>query len=309
VSSGTFSSIESRDINIDDRRTSAKEFKEGLGELLRNPEFGCVGQNLKINSVQVGIRDEARHTTRMLGKIKIIVYEDEQELIADAANELFNLLRVKPNAVLGLATGGTFEPFYAYVTSHYRDNGVSFREATAFNLDEYVGIPESDEQSYYHYMWANLYSKIDMKRKNVFIPNGNARNLEEEKRNYERMIKERGGIDLQYLGIGRNGHIGFNEPYTPFSSKTHVVGLTESTLEANSKYFVGRNMPTRAITVGIGTIIDARRIILIATGDSKRSIIDRVLKSGETEEIPATALMHHRDTTIMLDSKAGASLL
>jgi glucosamine-6-phosphate deaminase len=243
----------------------------------------------------------------MFGKAKVLLYEDADELVADAAEELFGMLIKKPKAVLALPTGATYEPFYAYVAANYERRRASFREATAFNIDEYVGIPADDPQSYSGYMRRNLYSKIDMQKSNAFLPDGNAKDLGAEAAAYEKRIEGRGGIDLEYLGIGVNGHIGFNEPGTPFGSRTRAVELTESTKDANSKYFKGGRTPSKALTLGIGTMMEARKVILIATGESKQEIIGKMLLYGKTENIPASALADHENATIMIDSRAAPS--
>jgi glucosamine-6-phosphate deaminase len=244
-----------------------------------------------------------RRTIRF-GKAEVALYDSTEELMADAAEELFRTLIEKPKAVLALPTGATFEPFYAYVASNYKERGVSFKDAVAFNIDEYVGLPAGDPESYHTYMRKNLYDKVDMRMENALLPDGNARDLDEETRRYENAIMSQGGIDLEYLGIGVNGHIGFNEPGTPFSSRTHVVELAASTQKANSMYFLGRHTPKRAITLGIGTLMEARRVILMATGERKRDIIGRMLKSGKTERIPASALADNGNAKILIDSGA-----
>jgi len=303
MSTGTSRLLDFQDTSSINTKINARHADSETVTFLRDKEADAYGARRRVFS--------------SMGNINVIVYADKKELIVDATNELFKLLLAKPNAVLGFATGGTFEPVYDCVTANYANAGVSFGLATGFNLDEYVRLPEVDEQSYHYYMWHRLYSKIDMLKENIFIPNGNARNLDEEIRNYDKLIAACGWIDLQYLGIGVDGHIGFGEQGTPINSRTFVIDLAESTLKANSRYFVGRTMPTRAITMGIGTILEAKKILMLAMGPTKRPIIDKMKELANADEsvealtlkIPALALMRHKNATVMLDSDAGASFL
>ncbi|RLI23840.1 glucosamine-6-phosphate deaminase, partial [Candidatus Bathyarchaeota archaeon] len=191
----------------------------------------------------------------------------------------------------------------------HREEGLSFSRVTTFNLDEYVGLPPDHPQSYHYYMFHNLFDHVDVRRENVHIPDGMAENLDEECRRYEEAIKEAGGIDLQLLGIGRNGHIGFNEPGSPFDSRTRVVKLSEQTRKDNARFFNSIDeVPTHAITMGIGTIMEARRIILIASGEAKAEAIAKAVKGPKTVDVPASALQDHPDCLFIIDKEA-ASLL
>jgi glucosamine-6-phosphate deaminase len=238
-----------------------------------------------------------------------IVFDKRNDLLESAAKYLFKLLKSKRNPVIGLATGNTFEPFYHYISSNYKKFGCSFKNATTFNLDEYVGLSETDMNSYHYYMNAHLFSKIDINPSNTFLPDGSSKDLKTEVLSYEKLICENNGIDLQFLGIGTNGHIGFNEPGTNPASITHVVDLSESTITTNSKYFKNKNMPRRAITMGISTILSSKQIVLIATGNSKRNIINKLISGKITQEVPASFLIDHKNTTIMLDKSAGKDLI
>lgn len=240
------------------------------------------------------------------GGLTVEVYRDSRELINAAAGSLFSQLRSKKESVIGLATGSTFLPFYAKVVADYRKEGVSFMDAVTFNLDEYYPIANEDSNSYHSYMTANFFSRIDIKKANVHVPDGSAANPELEVREYEEAILRAGGIDLQFLGIGRNGHIGFNEPGTSFESRTHVTNLTDSTLAANRPLFSdsGSQMPVKAITMGIATILSARRLVLIATGETKSDALHSALKGPVTEEVPASVLRKHGNATFMVDEDA-----
>ena len=246
---------------------------------------------------------------RSIDGIRVKVFDDQKNLMQNAAEPLFSLLRDNPDANIGLATGSTFEGFYAHVAANFEKEGCSFKKAKTVNLDEYVGLEWTDPQSYHKYMLDNFVSKVDIRKENAFIPNGNARDLDAEAVAYDKHIQEIGGIDLQYLGVGVNGHIGFNEPGTPFTSRTHVVQLTPSTQEANSRFFVARDVPVRAITMGIGTILEARKVVVLATGFSKAPIVKRMFEEGVIGDIPITALKGHADATLMLDKEAAAILI
>ena len=246
-----------------------------------------------------------------LDGVKIEVFDTVPELIARAAGRLFDVLRTDPEAVIGLATGNTFIPFYDFVAANYRRAGISFEQTVVFNLDEYLGIPQDSEGSYHTYMDRNFFSKIDIRRENVHIPDSNPADPEAEAENYERLIARAGGIDMQFLGLGRNGHIGFNEPGTSFDSRTHVTELSASTMVANAAVFGNeKNMPRRAITMGVKTILDARRITLLACGEEKSSAISETFTGGRmTEDVPSTALKLHRNATVLLDRQAAKSIL
>ncbi len=243
--------------------------------------------------------------------LKIEVFDTVPELVARAAGRLFDVLRTDPEAVIGLATGNTFIPFYDFVATGYRRAGISFEQSVTFNLDEYLGIPRESEGSYHTYMDRNFFSKTDIVSENAHIPDSNPADPEGEAENYERLITRSGGIDVQFLGIGRNGHIGFNEPGTSFDSRTHVTDLSASTIESNAPLFgKGKIVPHRAITMGIRTILDSRKIFLIACGEEKSSAIASTFTEGRmTESVPSTALKLHRNVTVLLDKPAAKSLL
>lgn len=246
-----------------------------------------------------------------LDGVKIEVFDSVPELIARAAGRLFDLLRTDPEAVIGLATGNTFIPFYKFVADNYRKAGVSFSETVTFNLDEYLGIRSESGGSYHTYMDRNLFSKVDIRRENVHMPDSNPQDPEAEAEKYERLISRSGGIDIQFLGLGRNGHIGFNEPGTSFDSVSHVTALSEATISANAPVFgEGGDMPRSAITMGIKTILNSRRLLLLAYGDEKSSAIHETFSAGRiAESVPSTALKLHRNATMLLDTRAAKAVI
>lgn len=229
--------------------------------------------------------------------VKATSYEEMSQIAADIFKKQ---LQDNKQSVLGLATGGTPEGFYAEMIAAYKAGEISFKEAKSFNLDEYVGIEPSNKASYHYYMDEQLFNHVDMKRENIHVPTGNPAQLEQSTVKYDEMINAAGGVDIQLLGIGVNGHIGFNEPGTSFDSFTNVVELTESTREANKIYFdTIEDVPTHAITMGIQTILNAKKVVILISGASKQEAFNR-LKSGEmTEDFPASALHKHKDVTVI----------
>ena len=229
--------------------------------------------------------------------IEAASYEEMSKMAADIFKEK---LKRNPAAVLGLATGGTAEGFYKELVAAYKTGEISFEQAQSFNLDEYVSIKPENKSSYHYYMDQLLFNHVDMKRENIHLPKGDATDLQKAVSDYEALIKAVGGIDIQLLGIGVNGHIGFNEPGTPFTLETNVIELAPSTREANKIYFSSIDeVPTHAITMGIQTIMKAKKVVLLLSGESKQEALDR-LRSGEiTEDFPASALHYHPDVTVI----------
>lgn len=243
------------------------------------------------------------------GNIRVEIHGSVEDIVSAAASRLFDQLRGKGNSVIGLATGSTFIPFYSYIAAHFHAEGISFGKAVTFNLDEYFPISHSNRDSYHSYMEEHLFSLIDVDAANTHIPDGSTSDPEGEAKRYDEMIRRAGGIDLQFLGLGRNGHIGFNEPGTPFRSRTHLTALTQSTIDANSPLFSGgADVPHSALTMGIGTIMEARRIVLLAFGAQKAEAVRDALRLEVSENVPASALRRHPDAVFMLD-EAAASLL
>lgn len=237
-----------------------------------------------------------------------IIITTREEAAKKAAEQYALLLNQKPSAVLGFATGSTPLALYAELVRACRRKELSFQHATSFNLDEYVGLDENNPQSYRSFMNRNLFSKIDIPLENTHVPSGKTATAEQANA-YEDAIRAAGGIDLQLLGIGHNGHIGFNEPGTPFGSTTHIVRLSESTRSANARFFASiGEVPTQAVSMGIQTVMNARAILLFAQGASKANILKEAVKGPVTEAVPASVLQLHPNITLYLDPEAAKLL-
>jgi glucosamine-6-phosphate deaminase len=235
---------------------------------------------------------------------------DSAEAAASAlADYVCRCLKQKPSLVLGLATGTTMVPFYERLIDHYRTGAISFSHVTTFNLDEYVGLPLNDPRSYRQTMNTLFFNHVDIGLVRTHVPDGTAHDLADESRRYEEAIRRAGGIDLQILGVGRNGHIGFNEPGSEFSSRTRVVTLQRSTLAANSSFFGGRLPPQQAVTMGIGTILEAREIAVLATGAAKRDAVRTALVASVSTSCPASALRAHKRLGWWLDRDSGEAVM
>jgi glucosamine-6-phosphate deaminase len=231
--------------------------------------------------------------------MKSQTFDSPEALSARAAELLFDAIQADPRVVLGLPTGRTPIGMYDRVVQECSREYRCFRDVVTFNLDEYRGVPPDHPGSYFTYMKRHLFDHVDLDPRHAHIPNGIAPDAEAECRRYEAELRRTGGLALTFLGLGRNGHIGFNEPGTPFDSRTRVVELTQSTRRANADLFPEGNVPTHAITMGIGTILESRAIVLLAAGAGKEEAITR-LRSGEvTEEFPASALHTHGDVTVL----------
>jgi len=241
--------------------------------------------------------------------MRIYIEETHEAVGKKAALILASQLVLKPNSVLGLATGQTPMGMYRELIKMYQNNEIDFSEATTFNLDEYCGLTKDDVNSYYSYMMTKLFNHVNMAINRINIPDGRAENIEKECRDYELKIKNAGGIDIQILGIGSNGHIGFNEPDTCLNVTTHLVKLKEKTLEDNSKYFKSINdMPKEAISVGMATIMKANKILLLASGENKAEAIESMTSGSITTQLPASLLQMHHDVILVVDRAAGSKL-
>ncbi len=241
--------------------------------------------------------------------LKVMVMENSEQVSDFAATQVLRNVNSNPKAVLGLPTGSTPLGMYKTLVDMHKQGLISFRDVTTFNLDEYVGLNPQDTNSYHYYMYENFFRHVDISEMNIHIPDGNAPDLEGECQCYERTIEDKGGIDLMLLGLGVNGHIGFNEPGPSFSSVTHKVDLDKSTIEANARFFRSvSEVPTSALTMGIGSIMRSRRIILLATGDTKRFAVRNSIECPVTPQVPASILRLHPNATFVLDKDA-ASLL
>ena len=229
---------------------------------------------------------------------------DYDALSRRAASILLEAIRSDPHAVLGLPTGRTPIGMYDRVVHECSKQYHCFREVTTFNLDEYVGIPREHPGSYFTFMKQHLFDHVDLDPARTHIPDSMARDPKDECARYERTIVAAGGLGLTFLGLGSNGHIAFNEPGTPFDSRTRVVELTPSTRKANAPLFARDRVPTRAITMGIGTILDSRQIVLLAGGKDKHKAIARLQSGEQTIDFPASALWKHADVKVLVDTTA-----
>ncbi len=237
--------------------------------------------------------------------MEIIVCENYEEMSKKAANICAALIKIKPNTILGLPTGSTPLGMYDELAKMNTRGEINFSDVITFNLDEYYPIKRSNDQSYYYFMNKNLFSKINIKPENTNIPDGETDNPEEECLNYEEKIQASGGIDIQVLGIGRNGHIGFNEPDINLKTYTHITDLTENTLQANARFFKDiSEVPTSAITMGIATILKSKKIILLASGKEKHKALVELMNSDINTGNPATMLKLHPDVTLLCDKEA-----
>lgn len=243
--------------------------------------------------------------------MRIIVCDNYEELSKKAAKIVASQITLKPESVIGLATGSTPIGMYNELSKMCKSGDLDFSEVVTFNLDEYYPIKKNNNQSYDYFMKQNLFSKINIKPQNIHIPNGEAKNPQEECEEYEKSIRANGGIDLQILGIGQNGHIGFNEPDSNLSSLTHLTKLTENTIKANSRFFESMDeVPKEALTMGIGTILKARKIVILANGANKRRVVTELVNGGINTKNPASMLKTHPDVTLICDKEAysGAKL-
>jgi glucosamine-6-phosphate deaminase len=229
--------------------------------------------------------------------MQIFVEKDYNAVSEKASEIILNCIRENPRIVLGLATGSTPEKTYKLIAQNYKKNKLSFKEVKTFNLDEYLGLENSHKQSYHSFMKKNLFNKIDINIKNTFFP---TEFISPGK--YEQQIKDNGGIDLQILGIGRNGHIGFNEPYSSFKSKTRKVSLTKTTIKDNSRFFTNRKeVPVMAVTMGINTIMQAKKIILLASGKNKQKAVLNLITNKISNKNPASILWTHKNVIFLID--------
>ena len=246
---------------------------------------------------------------RGVKQMKIIVCKTYQEMSQAAADIVARQIKKKPDTVLGLATGSTPVGLYQNLIKMNRDGVIDFSGVVTFNLDEYVGLPKEHPCSYYRFMFDNLFDHINIKKENVHLPDGLAPSLEDECKVYEQKITQAGGIDLQVLGIGHNGHIGFNEPGTPFESVSHIVDLAPRTIQANSRFFSSPDeVPRKALSMGIKSIMHARMILFLASGKDKAEIVSRAFNGPVTTDVPASVLQLHPDVTAILDEDAASCL-
>lgn len=237
--------------------------------------------------------------------MKIIVVENYDEMSKKAAEILIKKVQEKPNAVLGLATGSTPVGLYKELIEDHQQNGTSYKDIHTVNLDEYIGLPQEDKNSYFTFMYEHLFKYLEIPKEHTHIPSGDTEDYAKECKRYEEIIESLGQVDLQILGIGSNGHIGFNEPGTPFTGDTHIIDLKESTRQANARFFESIDkVPTQAITMGIGTIMKSKEILLLASGKAKAEAIHGMIHGEMTEELPASILQSHPHVTLIVDKDA-----
>lgn len=241
--------------------------------------------------------------------MRLMVTKNYEEMSKVAAKEMAEDIKKNPEIVLGLATGGTPVGMYKELIRMYNEGELDFSKVTSINLDEYVGLGGDHDQSYRYFMNTNLFNHINIDKNNTFVPNGLAENIEEECLNYDKRIQDMGGIDLQLLGLGANGHIGFNEPGEALSVGTHLTKLKESTIQANARFFTSiDDVPREAITMGLGGIMKAKKIMVIASGEGKSEVVKAMMSGKITTEIPATMLQMHRDVLLIVDEEAAKLL-
>jgi glucosamine-6-phosphate deaminase len=241
--------------------------------------------------------------------MEVIIKRDYGEICDEAASIILSAWQLKNNLVLGLATGRTPLGLYEKLIALFKNGEMDFSAVVTFNLDEYVGLEETHPQSFAYFMDSNLFRKINIKKENVFRLSGRPADIEEHCRAYERKIRSVGGIDIQILGIGKNGHIGFNEPISSLASRTRLKSLTRETVEANARAFTDQGeFPRFCLTMGIGTILESRRILLLASGMEKAGIIARAVEGPITASVPASALQLHPQVKFIIDEEAASEL-
>lgn len=241
--------------------------------------------------------------------MKIYKAKDYKDMSRKAANIISAQVIMKPNCVLGLATGSTPIGTYDQLVEWYNKGDLDFSEVTTVNLDEYKGLPCTNDQSYYYFMHQHLFDRVNIDPERTNVPNGMEPDAEKECGRYEELIRSLGGVDLQLLGLGHNGHIGFNEPGEAFEKETHCVDLTESTIEANKRFFASADdVPKQAYTMGIKTIMQAKKILIVVNGENKADIVERAFFGPVTPEVPASILQLHNDVTLVGDEAALAKI-
>lgn len=240
--------------------------------------------------------------------MKVIVVKNHAEMSAKAADFIAEQIKSKPNSVLGLATGSTPEQTYANLIKKNKAGEISFENITTFNLDEYVGLDGDHKKSYRYFMNDQLFNHVNIDKSKTFVPSGMG-DIKQNAKAFEDKLQELGPVDLQLLGLGQNAHIGFNEPGSPEHGRTDEVDLTESTIEANKRFFNSIDeVPKTAISMGVGTILDAKKILLLASGEAKAIAVRDMVEGEMTEDVPASFLQKHHDTTIIVDEEAARLL-
>lgn len=237
--------------------------------------------------------------------MRIIKAKDYQDMSRKAANIISAQVISKPDCVLGLATGSTPIGAYKQLVEWYEKGDLDFSQVTSVNLDEYKGLTRDNDQSYYYFMNDNLFSHVNINKENTHLPDGTEADSDKACADYNEVIKAVGGIDLQLLGLGHNGHIGFNEPADSFPLYTHCVDLTESTIKANQRFFASYDdVPKQAYTMGIGTIMSAKKVLVVVSGEDKAEIVKKAFFGPVTPQVPASILQLHPDVTVVADEAA-----
>lgn len=235
--------------------------------------------------------------------MQVIICDNYEEMSREGAKIIASQVIIKPNSVLGLATGSTPVGLYQNLIKMYQNKEIDFSNVTSFNLDEYYPISPDNDQSYHYFMEENLFKSVNIKES--FVPDGSGSDIEKVCEDYEEKIKAYGGIDLQLLGIGQNGHIGFNEPDEFLIPNTHCTDLTEDTIKANSRFFESIDqVPTKAITMGMATILNSKKILILANGKNKHNAVKALLDDKITTNVPATMLKVHPDVVLIVDKDA-----
>ena len=237
--------------------------------------------------------------------MRIIRTKDYEDMSRKAANIISSVMTLKPDCVLGLATGSSPVGTYKHLIRRYENGDLDFSRVTSVNLDEYKGLDRENSQSYYYFMRENLFSHVNIRMENTYIPDGTEADSEKACSAYNEILHNVGSVDLQLLGIGHDGHIGFNEPADTFAKETHCVDLTDMTIEANARFFASRNeVPTQAYTMGIQTIMSARKVLMVASGADKAKIIREAFFGPVTPKVPASILQFHPDFILVADEAA-----
>ena len=241
--------------------------------------------------------------------MRIIEAQDYKDMSRKAANIISAQMILKPESVIGLATGSTPIGVYDQLTEWYKKGDLDFSKIHTVNLDEYKGIDAENKQSYHYFMNQHLFSRVNIELQNTFVPDGMNENQDEECQRYEKLIAGLGGVDLQLLGLGHNGHIGFNEPGTPFDVTTHIVDLAKDTIEANSRFFASMDdVPKQAISMGIKSIMASKMVVLMAYGEGKADAINQMINGPISEELPASVLQNHPNVVVIVDEAAASEL-
>ncbi len=241
--------------------------------------------------------------------MELTIKSSYEEMSKAAAVKVADLLNAKPNAVIGMATGSTPLGLYKELVKMHKNEGLDFSQVTTFNLDEYVGLPVDHDQSYHYFMHENFFKHVNVPHQNIYIPSGTTKNFKAFCAWYENRIKECGGVDIQILGIGSDGHIAFNEPTSSLSSRTRLKTLAKPTIDDNSRFFEKReDVPIYAITMGVGTILESRELLLVANGKGKADAVAQMVEGPVTSMITASALQLHPSAHVFLDTESAGNL-